>query len=102
MLKTTKYIVLAFILTAVVGCTTATYGRQFKPVEENKDQYTLVISTGGLAGYGVATERLEEKEIPAFLEQHPEYKSYKILSKRFRLVPSGVTFVVEFYRDQRS
>jgi hypothetical protein len=58
----------------------------------------LFIATGGFSWAGTATRRLEEKEIPEFLKEHPEYKSYKILSKSFQ-VPTGFTFVVQFYRE---
>jgi hypothetical protein len=88
---------MSFIL--ISSCTTATYGRKFEPMKGNADQYIMVIATGGFSGVGVATERLEEKEIPKFLKEHPEYKSYKILSSEFKLIPSGVTFVIQFYRE---
>jgi hypothetical protein len=90
-------VLISFIL--ITGCTTATYGRKLEPIKESADQYTMVIETGGFSGVGVATKRLEEKEIPEFLKDHPEYKSYKILSSKFKLIPSGVTFVIQFYRE---
>jgi hypothetical protein len=92
------FLVLIFFV-FMSGCTTATYGRKLEPVKHSPDQYTMVIATGGFSGVGVATRRLEEKEIPEFLKGHPEYKSYKILSSRFKLIPSGVTFVIQFYRE---
>ena len=85
------------VFSFLFGCTTASYGRQFKPVIGEQDQFRMVISTGGFAGKEVATLHLETKEIPKFLKQNPQYKSYEIISKEFKLIPSGVTFIVQFY-----
>lgn len=89
--------VLVLFLAFLSACTTATYGEKLSPVSGQKDQYTLVVSTGGFSGVDAATKRLEEKEIPEFLKENPQYSSYKIISSQFRLVPSGVTFVVQFF-----
>lgn len=90
-------IVFCLSLTAVSGCTTATYGKNLRRVSDSQDRYTIKIYTGGFAFKGTARERAEE-EIEKFMEEHKEYSSYEILSSDFELIPSGTRFVVEFKR----
>lgn len=90
----TTLIALAFLLN---GCTTATYGKKLSPITGAENRYELTIATGGFAGVEAAQERLEQTEIPAFLSENPQYETYKIISHEFKLMPSGVSFIVEFY-----
>jgi hypothetical protein len=86
-------------LVAITGCTSSTYGNSFEAVATNqpaaKNQYKLKVYTGGFAGPEYARKDLDV-EAKEFMQQNPKYKSYKIISEKFELVPSGVTFVVEF------
>lgn len=95
-------IVIAVVLTAALlltGCTSSTYGKTFEALETNqpatKNHYKLKVYTGGFAGPEFAKKDLDV-EAKKFMKSNPQYKSYKILSEEFELVPSGVAFVVEF------
>jgi hypothetical protein len=92
-------IVLASIL-ITTGCTSSSYGNTFTPVQKNQlqNQYTLKIYTGGFAGPGYAKKDLDV-EAKRFMATHKEFVDYKIISHKFELIPSGVTFVVEFIKE---
>ncbi len=83
----------------VLGCTSSTYGNSFVAVPTNQsaavNHYTLKVYTGGFAGPEYAKKDLDTAA-KAFMQQNPRFVSYKIVSEQFELVPSGVTFVVEF------
>lgn len=87
------------LLMSLTGCTSSTYGNSFEPLTTNQtgtnNQYKLKVYTGGFAGPEYARKDLDT-EAKKFIQQHAHYKSYKIISENFELVPSGVTFVVEF------
>lgn len=82
------------------GCTSSSYGNSFTPVQTNQssNQYTLKIYTGGFAGPEYAKKDLDV-EAKKFIALHDEYVDYKIISSSFQLIPSGVTFVVEFIKE---
>jgi hypothetical protein len=84
------------------GCTSSSYGNSFVPVQNNaaepSNQYTLKIYTGGFAGPEYAKKDLKI-EAEKFMNENPRFKSYKIISEKFELIPSGVVFVVEFSED---
>lgn len=82
------------------GCTSSSYGKSFVPVQTNQasNQYTLKIYTGGFAGPEYAKKDLDV-EAKKFMAIHKEYIDYKIISSKFDLIPSGVTFVVEFIKE---
>lgn len=83
----------------MIGCTSSTYGNSFEPVQTNvvttKNQYTLKVYTGGFAGPEYAKKDLE-RVAKEFMKENPKFVSYKIVSETFELIPSGVTFLVEF------
>jgi hypothetical protein len=91
-----KYLVLSAITLAIAfntSCTTSMYGHQ--PEQTDKaDEYTFKVYTGGFAFEGTATERAQE-ESEKFMIEHG-YKSYKIVSSHYELVPSGFVFKVQF------
>ena len=88
------------LLTTISGCTSSTYGNSFVQVQTNQstNQYKLKIFTGGFAGSEYAKKDLDV-EAKKFMSMHPEYVDYKIISSQFKLIPSGVTFVVEFLTE---
>lgn len=96
-----NFLIAALLTAALVltGCTSSTYGNTFEAVETNqsatKNRYKLKVYTGGFAGPEFAKKDLDV-EAKKFMTKNPRYKSYKILSEKFELVPSGVTFEVEF------
>ena len=95
-------LVFLFVTTAAVlsGCTSSSYGNAFVPVQTNQTehQYTLKIYTGGFAGPEYAKKDLDV-EAKKFMATHKEYVDYKIISQKFELIHSGVTFVVEFIKE---
>lgn len=94
-----KIIVVLILLQLVMGCTSSTYGSTFVPLQTNEavsnNRYTLKVYTGGFAGPEYAKKDLD-RAANDFIKSNPKYVSYKIISQKFQLVPSGVTFVVEF------
>ena len=84
---------LLVVLSYIAGCTTALYGKTFEETQAT-DEYTIKVYTGGLAFRDVATERVKE-ESEKFMAQKG-YRSYKIISSRYELAPSGVVFIVQF------
>ncbi len=82
------------------GCTSSSYGNSFTPVQTSQasNQYTLKIYTGGFAGPEYAKKDLDI-EAKKFIALHDEYVDYKIISSSFQLIPSGVTFIVEFIKE---
>lgn len=82
------------------GCTSSSYGNSFTPVQTNQasNQFTLKIYTGGFAGPEYAKKDLDV-EAKKFIALNDEYVDYKIISSSFQLIPSGVTFVVEFIKE---
>jgi len=90
-----KKIILVLFVLFITGCTTNIAGRGFIPVEDSSNQYTIKIHTGGFAfmpqAREVAVERAE-----ALLKSKPQYTSYKEVSSKWSVIPSGVTFVYEF------
>lgn len=97
-LITLIFITVLLIITS--GCTSSSYGNSFTPVQTNQasNQYTLKIYTGGFAGPGYAKKDLDV-EAKKFIALHDEYVDYKIISSSFQLIPSGVTFIVEFIKE---
>ena len=83
----------------LMGCTASTYGNTFVPLQTNNapasNQYSLKVYTGGFAGADYAKKDLD-REATEFMKKNPQYGSYKIISEKFEMIPSGVTFVVEF------
>lgn len=98
-MKTLNTIFILLSLQLAVGCTSSTYGESFVPLQTNeassKNVYTIKVYTGGFAGPEYAKKDLD-REANDFIKNNPKYVSYKIISEKFELVPSGVTFVVEF------
>ena len=82
------------ILTFVAGCTTTTYGKSFTKVGENPDRYSIKVYSGGFAFKGTATEKVKE-ECEEYIAS-TGYTSYKIISSKYELIPSGTSFIVEF------
>ena len=93
-------ICIATLSTITSGCTSSSYGNSFAPVQTNQssNQYTLKIYTGGFAGPEYAKKDLDV-EAKKFIALHEEYVDYKIISSKFQLIPSGVSFVVEFIKE---
>ena len=93
-------IVITVLLITTSGCTSSSYGNSFTPVQTNQasNQYTLKIYTGGFAGPEYAKKDLDV-EAKKFIALHDEYVDYKIISSSFQLIPSGVTFIVEFIKE---
>ncbi|MBA6390964.1 hypothetical protein H4J38_09280 [Colwellia sp. BRX10-3] len=93
-------ICIAVLSTVTSGCTSSSYGNSFTPVQTNQapNQYTLKIYTGGFAGPEYAKKDLDV-EAKKFIALHNEYIDYKIISSSFQLIPSGVTFIVEFIKE---
>ncbi len=93
-------IFITVLLITTSGCTSSSYGNSFTPVQTNQasNQYTLKIYTGGFAGPEYAKKDLDV-EAKKFIALHDEYVDYKIISSRFQLIPSGVTFIVEFIKE---
>jgi len=94
-------VLLIFALTAITtGCTSSSYGKTFVPLQTNQtqNQYTLKIYTGGFAGPGYAKKNLDI-EAKKFIAINKEFTDYKIISSTFELIPSGVTFIVEFIKE---
>lgn len=81
-------------LTSVSGCTTTTYGKSFTQISETPDRYSIKVYSGGFAFKGTATEKVK-KECEEYIAS-TDYKSYKIISSKFELIPSGTSFIVEF------
>ncbi|MCG7537554.1 hypothetical protein [Pseudoalteromonas sp. OOF1S-7] len=97
-IKIVLVLIIGIIFTT--GCMSSTYGNSFVPVQTNQaeNQYTLKIYTGGFAGPEYAKKDLDI-EAKKFMSIHKEYVDYKIISQKFELIPSGVTFVVEFIKN---
>ncbi|KXJ53450.1 MAG: hypothetical protein AXW17_06480 [Colwellia sp. Phe_37] len=93
-------IFITVLLITTSGCTSSSYGNSFTPVQTNQasNQYTLKIYTGGFAGPEYAKKDLDV-EAKKFIALHDEYVDYKIISSSFQLIPSGVTFIVEFIKE---
>ena len=93
-------IFITVLLITTSGCTSSSYGNSFTPVQTNQasNQYTLEIYTGGFAGPEYAKKDLDV-EAKKFIALHDEYVDYKIISSSFQLIPSGVTFIVEFIKE---
>lgn len=93
-------IFITVLLITTSGCTSSSYGNSFTPVQTNQasNQYTLKIYTGGFAGPAYAKKDLDV-EAKKFIALHDEYVDYKIISSSFQLIPSGVTFIVEFIKE---
>ncbi|WP_077284711.1 hypothetical protein [Cognaticolwellia aestuarii] len=93
-------IFITVLLITTSGCTSSSYGNSFTPVQKNQasNQYTLKIYTGGFAGPEYAKKDLDV-EAKKFIALHDEYVDYKIISSSFQLIPSGVTFIVEFIKE---
>ncbi len=93
-----KFVLFVFFV-QLIGCTSSTYGSTFVPIPTNNvassNQYTLKVYTGGFAGADYAKKDLE-REAQDFMKKNPQFVSYKIISEKFEMIPSGVTFVVEF------
>lgn len=98
-MKILKAIFILLSIQLVVSCTSSTYGNSFIPLQTNeavsKNRYTLKVYTGGFAGPEYAKKDLD-LAANNFIKNNPRYVSYKIISQKFELIPSGVTFVVEF------
>ena len=91
-----KYLLLSAMTLALSlssGCTTAMYGQRFQQTDK-ADEYTFKVYTGGFAFRDTATERAQE-ECEKFMSEHG-YKSCKIVSSHYELVPSGFVFKVQF------
>ena len=90
----------AIVLATTSGCTSSSYGNSFVQVQTNQspNQYKLKIFTGGFAGSEYAKKDLDI-EAKKFMATPPEYIDYKIISSEFQLIPSGVTFIVEFLTE---
>ena len=88
------------LATMTSGCTSSAYGNFFAPVQTNhvENHYTIKIYTGGFAGPEFAKKDLHV-EAQKFISNDKKYVDYKIISHRFELIPSGVTFIVEFIKE---
>ncbi|MPQ46371.1 hypothetical protein GCQ56_05055 [Marinifilum sp. N1E240] len=72
---------------------TAIDGEGFVP-NGNPNEYKMTIYTGGFAGKGTATRRLE-KEIDKFLKT-TDFNEHQIVDSKFKFIPSGFTYTIRF------
>jgi len=85
---------LSFLL-FISSCTTATYGRGFVKEPESTNQYSLRIYVGGFSDGKTADQRAQE-EIKTFMSQQ-RYAHYKILDRKYNLIPSYFEYKIRFY-----
>lgn len=83
--------------TVISGCTTATYGQGFQPIQNLENQYSLKIYIGGFAG-GAEADKAAEEEIRLFMEKQG-FDSYEIVERRHNLVPSYFEYRVKFMKN---
>jgi len=86
------------------GCvTTALYGAQFQ--NQQGDSYSLQIAFGGLPitpeeQITAETSKVLDTEARKFIDQHPEYTSYTVVSYIRKRIPSAIVYQVDFIRKQ--
>jgi hypothetical protein len=72
---------------------TATYGQGFTPISLS-GEFSIRIYVGGFAGPNTADERFNI-ELEKFLIEK-NYKSYKLISRRYNFIPSYFEYIVAF------
>jgi hypothetical protein len=96
-----KNIVATILMVAVsffsVACTTANYGLAPRSVDAKKDTFAFKIFSGGFTG-GDTADTAVKKDI----ERHQQtngFKGYKILDRRYNVIPSYFEYTVQFERN---
>ena len=75
---------------------TATYGRGFIG-SPDPDIFSLKVYVGGFAGPRTADDRAAQ-EISAFARTQ-NYRSHRIIHRRYSFIPSYFEYVVQFSRE---
>jgi hypothetical protein len=90
---------IALMVVAVVlpACTTANYGIAPASVQDKADTYMFKMYVGGFSG-GETADAAVKPDIEAFQRKN-NYKSYKVLDKRYNFVPSYFEYTVQFSRS---
>jgi hypothetical protein len=96
-----KNIVATILIVAVcffsAACTTANYGLAPTSVDAKKDTFTFKIFSGGFAGGDTADAGVKKD-----IERHQQangFKNYKVLDRRYNVIPSYFEFTVQFDRN---
>lgn len=88
-------ITLVAVLCFLCGCTTGMYSDP-SLVDSSKNKYQFFIATGGFSGAGTADQRAIQ-EINKIMAAKG-YKTYKIINRTDKFIPSGFEYTVEFSR----
>jgi hypothetical protein len=94
--------IVAAILIIVVSffngaCTTANYGLAPTSVDAKKDTFTFKIFSGGFTG-GETADASVKKDIERY-QQANGFKTYKLLERRYNVIPSYFEYTVQFDRN---
>lgn len=90
---TFSLVTIILILSLLSGCTTAMYSAP-SVVNASQNRYEFFIATGGFSGAGTADQRAIQ-EINKFMAEKG-FKTYKIIHRTDKFIPSGFEYIVEF------